>query len=374
MLQAALALLALGEPLLFHAAPMQCYTNRHLRTLYRCCSDRVVLWTEMEKCSDLLGSAAAARRRLHHAVEKPNVLQLGGSDPAELARATKLGLDYGFEEINLNCGCPSIESGGGSFGASLMRDPEKARACVAAMRSTGARVSVKCRVGTREHIDDGDDDDAALYERLARWVEAVAAAGASHVVVHARVAVLAGASPAWNREAPPLKPRLVERLARDFPALRVTTNGGLASLDDVRAVRAPVRGAMAGRWLLQRPLDLCEVDAEPALGGGGGPGVSRAAAVRRYVRHAEREAALGTPAGELAMPLMLVHEQLKADGAESDELDALERGAEALVTDGRALSGSSPRALSKAIQSAMGKKVANKVRRNRREALRYWLR
>ena len=206
-------LFAMGA-LRFHVAPMQCYTNRHLRFLLRRLNEDVVLWTEMEKASDLLSSDDAMDRRLRHEdLEHPLVLQLGGGDATELARATRLAVArYSWDEINLNCGCPSIESGGAAYGASLMRRPSHTRALLEAVADAcpGVPVSVKCRLAAHE----GPNPDGSLpterYDELHGFVEEVSRSGAvSHVVVHARAAILSGLSPRANRcvdQTTPLAP------------------------------------------------------------------------------------------------------------------------------------------------------------------------
>ena len=191
------------EALHFHVAPMQCYTNRHLRFLLRRLNEDVVLWTEMEKASDLLSSDEAMDRRLRHdEVEHPLVLQLGGGDAKELARATRLAVTrYLFDEVNLNCGCPSIETGGAAYGASLMRRPSHTRSLLEAVaEACDLPVSLKCRIAAHEGLNADSSLPTERYEDLHRFVEEVSSTGAiSHVVVHARAAILSGLSPRANR-------------------------------------------------------------------------------------------------------------------------------------------------------------------------------
>jgi len=166
---------------LFHVAPMQCYTNRHLRFLLRQLSSKAVLWTEMEKVESFMGSEEATRRTLRFDPgERPLVLQLGGDDAKLLAAASRRGSMLGFDEINLNCGCPSIESGGkANFGAALMVDPYRTRALLAAMADASkVPVSVKCRLGVHDRIDPGAPPPEDSYEALAAFVSAVASSGA----------------------------------------------------------------------------------------------------------------------------------------------------------------------------------------------------
>ena len=194
-------------PVKFHIAPMQCYTNRHLRDLLGRLCPAAVLWTEMEKTADLATEAARHRRLWHRQTERPVVLQLGGDDPAQLAAAVRHAAPYGYSEVNLNCGCPSVEAGGADFGAALMRRPDATRRMLEAMADAacGVPVSLKCRVGTHDRLAGDAAPPVDAYEPLAEFVHAVSRSGAvQHVAVHARAAVLSGLSPAHNRRVPPL--------------------------------------------------------------------------------------------------------------------------------------------------------------------------
>ncbi len=235
----------------FCVAPMMDWTDRHCRAFHRVLTRRAVLYTEM------VTSAAIRygdRRRLlgFSPAEAPVALQLGGSDPEELAQAAQIGEEFGYAEINLNCGCPSDRVQEGRFGACLMVEPARVGDCVAAMRAAVTLpVTVKCRIG----IDDQDEEGP-----LDHFVAAIAAAGCSTVIVHARKAWLKGLSPRENREVPPLNYERVYRLKRDHPRLTVILNGGIRNLADALAHLDRVDGVMLGRAAYETPFILAEVD------------------------------------------------------------------------------------------------------------------
>ena len=259
----------------FHVAPMREYTDRHLRRLMRGLSQNVILWSEMEKAGAILGAGENLSRLLcRGSASGVEVLQLGGDDASELAEAVRMSSSFGYDEVNLNCGCPGIETGGSNFGASLMRDPAATARLVEEMvRAAGpdTRVSVKCRVGVVEHAGDATEAEAPpeeverLYAGLEEFALSCVDAGAAHVVVHARQAVMAGLSPQANRTVPPLRPELAARLSERLSgACSVTLNGGIGcvvdALDALNDAPA-LAGVQAGRWLIRRPLDLLAVDA-----------------------------------------------------------------------------------------------------------------
>lgn len=234
-------------------APMMDWTDRHCRYLHRQLSTRALLYTEMVTAPALV-RGGALHLLDHDPAEHPVALQLGGSDPAELAQAARLGAQAGYPEINLNCGCPSDRVQSGTFGAVLMRDPGLVADCVAAMRAAvDAEVTVKCRIG----VDD-QDADVVLPEFLARIV----AAGCERVTIHARKAWLQGLSPKENRDIPPLDYPLVMRMKEYFPNLHISINGGIATLDQAEAMLdAGLDGVMIGRAAYHQPADiLCTAD------------------------------------------------------------------------------------------------------------------
>lgn len=236
-------------------APMMDYTDRHCRYFLRLLSPSALLYTEMIAAAAIV---RGQRERLlaYDAAEHPVALQLGGSEPAELAEAARIGEAYGYDEINLNCGCPSDRVQSGRFGACLMGEPERVAACVAAMRAAvRVPVTVKCRIGIEPMPEPSQDE----YAFLRRFVATVAAAGCEVFVVHARRAVLAGLSPKQNREIPPLRYDVVRRLRDDFPALTFVLNGGIRTVEEVRAHLADFAGVMLGREAYGNPYLLAEL-------------------------------------------------------------------------------------------------------------------
>lgn len=235
----------------FCVAPMLDWTDRHCRFFHRLLSRHSLLYSEMVTT----GAILHGHRDLHlafDAAEGPVALQLGGSNPAELAECARIGAGYGYAEINLNVGCPSPRVQRGSFGACLMTEPELVADCVAAMR---AAVDVPVTVKTRIGVDDRDS-----YRELADFVGTVAAAGCGTFIVHARKAWLSGLSPKQNREIPPLRYDVVYQLKRDFPALTIAINGGINDLDAAVALLENVDGVMLGREAYHNPYLLTAVD------------------------------------------------------------------------------------------------------------------
>ncbi len=240
-------------------APMMDWTDRHCRYLHRLLSRRTLLYTEMVTAAAVLNGD---RDRLlgFDPVEHPVALQLGGSDPAELAQAVRVACDYGYDEINLNVGCPSDRVQSGCFGAVLMERPELVADCVAEMiaASTGAEITVKCRIG----VDD-QDPQAVLPD----FLQKVSAAGVTHFAVHARKAWLQGLSPKQNRDIPPLDYPLVLAMKRAFPQLEIAVNGGINSLDQAAAFLAQgLDGVMIGRAAYHDPAAVL-IDADRRIFG-----------------------------------------------------------------------------------------------------------
>ena len=252
-------------------APMMDWTDRHCRYFLRGFSPRVLLYTEMITAEALLRGDAARLLR-YTPEEQPVALQLGGSDPARLAAAARLGEQAGYVEINLNCGCPSDRVQAGAFGACLMATPARVAECVAAMRAAvSVPVTVKMRIGIidaangagrvplRSRLAAYDDAD---YQRLLNFTEVVSTAGCGVFIVHARQAVLGGLSPKENREVPPLRPEIVRRLASQFPRLQFVLNGGLRTVAQVREALDWSAGVMLGREAYHRPYILSELHQE----------------------------------------------------------------------------------------------------------------
>ncbi len=261
-------------------APMMDWTDRHCRSFHRILAPGAVLYTEMV-------TAAAVRFGKRDRLlgfdpgEHPVVLQLGGSDPALLAEAARVGQDYGYDEVNLNCGCPSDRVQAGRFGACLMAEPALVAECVAAMRDV---VSIPVTVKTRIGIDAREG-----YEFVAAFVDTVRRAGCDTFIIHARKAWLSGLSPRENREVPPLDYSVPYRLKREFPALTVVVNGGVASLEDIREHGLHVDGVMIGREAYQNPSFLAAADA--MLTGRGA--IARVQAVTAYRPYVEARLAEG---------------------------------------------------------------------------------
>jgi len=234
-------------------APMMDWTDRHCRYLHRLMSRHALLYTEMVT-SPALVRGNALHLLDHDPSEHPVALQLGGSDPAELAEAARIGAQAGYDEINLNVGCPSDRVQSGAFGAVLMKDPALVARCVTAMRrAVDLEVTVKCRIG----VDDQNADEV-LPEFLSRMV----GAGVERVSVHARKAWLSGLSPKENRDIPPLDYSLVHRMKELFPNLHISLNGGITSLEVAQAaLDGGLDGVMIGRAAYHQPADiLCEAD------------------------------------------------------------------------------------------------------------------
>jgi len=233
-------------------APMMDWTDRHCRYFHRLLTRRTRLYTEMVTTGALL-HGDVARHLDFNSEEHPIALQLGGSEPAELADCAKLAEQWGYDEINLNCGCPSERVQRGSFGACLMAEPSLVADCVKAMRDASALpVTVKHRIGI---------DKVERYEFVRDFVGAVAAAGCEVFIVHARNAWLKGVSPKENRELPPLRYELVHRLKREFPALTIVLNGGIKTNAQIAEQLEHVDGVMLGREPYHHPWLMADWDA-----------------------------------------------------------------------------------------------------------------
>ena len=261
---------------------MMDWTDRHCRYFMRLLSPSALLYTEMVTAAAIV-HGDAERFLCFNEEEHPVALQLGGSDPGWMARATATASRYGYDEININVGCPSDRVQSGQFGACLMSSPERVAECFAAMQAeTDAPVTVKSRIG----IDDQDS-----YEFLVAFVEPLVVAGCRKFIVHARIAILEGLSPKENRSIPPLDYERVFRLKREFPNLDIVINGGLTNIGQVDAVLEHTDGAMIGRQAYHQPYFLAELERHfnpdwlpPARG----------EVVERMIPYVERELAAGT--------------------------------------------------------------------------------
>lgn len=415
-----------SSPLQFHVAPMQGYTNYATRMFFRKISPLSKLWTEMEKVPDLIeADAAALARRLGPPGHKDIALQLGGNDPANIRQCMRhlSNHGYSFDEINLNCGCPSIESGGATlFGASLMKQPKLTRELIAAVREATAtsdtRLSLKCRTAVYDTIEDMIDNEERAeedYQCLHDYIEHAKQGGISHLVLHARPVVLSGLSPTKNRQVPPIDYSVVQRVAREFPSLDVTLNGGISGYAQLQKFLTTgdnsedlqVSSYMAGRWILRRPLDMAlvqtdfldadKVSKESSLTN------SKVAidAVKLYtqflmecVQQSSFSASSMPSLNDLCLPLFMISEQLREDyeyDAEEEaeesnngawlEFDAMEEMYDCICETVQWLqefrrankqTNFSPQAmefnkLSSSLKSLVGAKVVGKWKRNRSE-------
>ena len=269
----------------FCIAPMMDCSDRHSRYFLRLFSERILLYTEMVTVAAILHGD---RDRLlgFSAEEHPLAVQLGGSDPGQLHQAARICTEHGYDEINLNCGCPSDRVQSGSFGACLMKDSVRVAECVAALReATHLPVTVKHRTGL-------DQDEN--YDHLAEFAAAQIDAGAEALIVHARNAWLQGLSPKENREIPPLKYGWVYRLKQDFPAQQIVINGGISTLDACLEHLDRVDGVMLGREPYQNPYLLHNVD-EVIFGQAQDDPPSRIAMLHRIYPYIERQLEQGMP-------------------------------------------------------------------------------
>ena len=270
-------------------APMMDWTDRHCRFFLRQFSPHAVLYTEMITAAAL---AHGDRERLlaFDPAEHPVALQLGGSEPRALGLAAAWGAAAGYDEINLNVGCPSDRVQSGAFGACLMAQPRLVAECVAAMRAQVAvPVTVKVRIGIEEGagaVPRGLEYTAQDYERLHDFVVTVAASGCTVFAVHARKAILKGLSPKENREVPPLRYEVVRRLKADFPQLAIIANGGVRNLDQVRDLLLGVDGVMIGREAYHNPYLLAQIEGSLYPQAGWVP-PSRLEVLERFTLYAE---------------------------------------------------------------------------------------
>lgn len=235
----------------FCVAPMLDWTDRHCRYFHRLISQHALLYTEMVTTGALI-HGDHQRFLQFNPVENPVAFQLGGSNPRELAVCARMVEDYGYDEVNLNVGCPSDRVQNGRFGACLMAEPELVADCVAAMKqAVSIPVTVKSRIG----IDERDS-----YQELVHFVATIADAGCETFIIHARKAWLSGLSPKQNRDIPPLRYDVVYQIKQDFPQLAIILNGGITTLDQAEAVLQQVDGVMVGREAYHNPYILAGVD------------------------------------------------------------------------------------------------------------------
>ncbi len=276
-------------------------TDRHFRRLLRMISKRAMLYTEMIAAQAVL---FGDRRRLaFEALQRPLGLQVGGSDPDEMRRCADVAEALGYDEINVNVGCPSSRVRMGAFGACLMLSPQRVADCVATASAKHAiPVTVKCRIGVETGRREEQEDDGRTLAELCRFVEIVADAGCRTFIVHARKAVLGGLSPKQNREIPTLRYDLVRVLKREFPQTEIILNGGLRTLYQAKSEAEGVDGVMLGRAVYRNPMLLAEVDTvfyreKPRR-------ISRREVAEGYLDYLQRETERGVPASLMTRHLV----------------------------------------------------------------------
>ena len=273
-------------------------SDRHCRYFWRLLSQNALMYTEMVTTGALIHGDR--ERFLHYdAAEHPLALQLGGSDPEDLAQCARWAADAGYIEANLNCGCPSDRVQNGAFGACLMATPELVRDCVQAMNETGLRITVKHRIG----IDDMDS-----YDEFRDFVATVAEGGCDTFIVHARKAWLQGLSPKENREIPPLNYPWVYRLKKELPSLSIVINGGIETIEDCKTHLEHVDGVMLGRTAYHHPWLLSEVDAQ--LFATPPPHHSRERIIEALLPYIEQELSAGTRLNQITRHLLGLYQQV----------------------------------------------------------------
>lgn len=277
----------------FTLAPMMEWSTSDCRTFWRILTQKAVLYTEMVTTGALL--YGDKKRFLdYNACEHPLALQLGGSDPRALAECTKIAEDWGYDEVNLNCGCPSDRVQNGMIGACLMAEPELVAECIANMQAAvKIPVTVKHRIG----IDDMDD-----YEGLVKFVSTIAAAGCNTFIVHARKAWLKGLSPKENREIPPLQYDKVYRLKEEFPQLSIIINGGITTLEQSSNLLQHLDGVMVGREAYSNPYLLARVDQD--IYGVERPVITREEVMEIFMGYCEEQLAKGTRLNHLTRHIL----------------------------------------------------------------------
>lgn len=277
----------------FTVAPMLDWTDKHCRYFHRLLTKQAVLYTEMVTTGAILHGDRERHLRFN-AEEHPLALQLGGSEPQEMAECARIAEDYGYDEVNINVGCPSERVQKGAFGACLMAEPELIAECVDAMRSAvQIPVTVKNRIG----IDDQDD-----YAGLHQFVSTVAQAGCQTFIIHARKAWLKGLSPKENREIPPLRYELVYQIKQEFPQLEIIINGGITTLEQCQQHLQHVDGVMVGREAYHNPWILAQVD--PLIYGVDAAYTDRKAVLEDLLVYVQAQMAAGVPLNHISRHLL----------------------------------------------------------------------
>ena len=279
-------------------APMMEWTDRHYRYLVRLMTQHTYLYTEMVTSGALI-HGDRDRFLKFNSCEHPIALQLGGSDPGEMAQSAKWGESAGYDEININVGCPSDRVQAGRFGVCLMREPKQVALCINAMREqVDIPVTVKCRIGV-------DDDDS--YEFLTEFVDAITNAGCETLIVHARKAWLKGLNPKQNREIPELNYQRVYKLKADYPALNIIINGGIDSIQQAKRHLKFVDGAMIGRQAYKHPEFLLKVDAE-LYGQCPSQQIDMNEVILKYAKYVDANIKKGTPLKSMTKHILNVYQ------------------------------------------------------------------
>lgn len=275
-------------------APMMDWTDRHQRVFMRGLTKDTLLYTEMVVAPAIIFGKDGPGRFLDFSdIEHPIALQLGGSDTAQLAQCAKIAQDWGYDEVNLNCGCPSDRVSAGRFGACLMAEPELVADCIKAMQDAcDLPVTVKHRIG----IDDLDS-----YELLCRFIDTIAQTGCETFIIHARKAWLKGLSPKQNREVPPLRHDIVHQVKKDFPHLEIILNGGIQDIDEAVSHLDKVDGVMIGRAAYETPYIMA--DADQKVFGVDTPVIGRMEALERFLPYVEDRVANDTYVRHMARHL-----------------------------------------------------------------------
>jgi len=269
----------------FCIAPMMQCTDIHDRFLFRLISKKAFLYTEMVTTGAIIHGGCLDQLNFNSEIEHPIAVQLGGSDPTDLAKCSKICTSLGYDEINLNIGCPSERVQKGAFGACLMQDPELVKDCIEAMQEvTATPITIKCRIG----VNDRDDKDF-----LNNFVTKIVNPNLKTIIVHARVAILKGLTPRQNRQIPPLKYENVYQLKKEFPELEVVINGGIKDVDDSIKHLEKVDGVMLGRGPYDNPMIISNVDS--AIFNEVDIGDNRKSILDRYLKYCLMQAELGHP-------------------------------------------------------------------------------
>ena len=283
-------------------APMMDWTDKHCRYFYRLMSNKALLFTEMITSKAIINGDKKRLLDYNHD-EHPIALQLGGSDPKEMAICTKIAKEWGYDEVNINVGCPSKRVKSGSFGACLMQTPSIVADCVYSMKQiSDITISVKSRIGV---------DDMESYDELCEFISTVKDGGCKTFIIHARKAWLSGLSPKQNRSIPPLKYDWVYRAKKDFPDLSITINGGINTIEQAQEHLDNVDGAMLGRAVYSQPYMLSDVDNK--IYQQSSPKYSREQVLLKYIDYIEKQNKIGVPIRSMTRHILgLYHGQRNA--------------------------------------------------------------